>query len=95
MTDPSAGKALADDASFAHHPITAPRIGASAPRLDPAALAALAGLYIPDVSDAVGRLYTMDSGIRSLYTPARHLVGQALTVKAPPRHSFRQLSARS
>lgn len=37
-----------------------------------------------DVSDAVGQLYTMDHGMRSLYEPAGKLVGEALTVKVPP-----------
>lgn len=37
-----------------------------------------------DVSDAVGRLYTMGSRIRSLYQPVPRLVGVALTVKAHP-----------
>lgn len=37
-----------------------------------------------DVSDAVGGLYTMDHGMRSLYEPAKKLIGEALTVKVPP-----------
>jgi 4-hydroxy-4-methyl-2-oxoglutarate aldolase len=36
------------------------------------------------VTDAVGRLYSMDSGIRPLYLPMRRAVGVAVTVKAVP-----------
>jgi regulator of RNase E activity RraA len=39
---------------------------------------------VPDISDAVGRLYTLDGTIRPLYRPMRRIVGIALTVKAPP-----------
>ena len=42
------------------------------------------GAYVPDVSDAVGQLYTMDSAIRPLYLPMKRMVGLALTLKAPP-----------
>lgn len=37
-----------------------------------------------EVSDCVGRLYTMDPGIKPLYQPMRRLAGVAVTVKAPP-----------
>ncbi|WP_228282437.1 RraA family protein [Rubrobacter tropicus] len=43
-----------------------------------------AGIGATDVSDAVGQLYTMDHGMRSLYEPAGKLIGEALTVKVPP-----------
>jgi regulator of RNase E activity RraA len=39
---------------------------------------------VGDISDKVGQLYTMDSGIRPLYQPIPRLVGVALTVKLPP-----------
>jgi 4-hydroxy-4-methyl-2-oxoglutarate aldolase len=39
---------------------------------------------VGDLSDKVGQLYTMDSGIRPLYQPMPRLVGVALTVKLPP-----------
>jgi regulator of RNase E activity RraA len=39
---------------------------------------------VADISDAVGRLYTMAPGIRPLYEPIRPTVGVALTVKAVP-----------
>ena len=65
-------------------PVVPPRIGAPPDRVDPASLDLLSGVPVPDVSDAVGRLYTMDPGIRPLYEPIPHTVGVALTVKAVP-----------
>jgi regulator of RNase E activity RraA len=55
-----------------------------APVIAPTLLERFASAYVPDVSDAVGQLYTLDSGIRPIYRPMRRLIGQALTVKAPP-----------
>jgi 4-hydroxy-4-methyl-2-oxoglutarate aldolase len=52
--------------------------------LDPAVLDRFSTAFLPDVSDAVGQLYTMDASIRPIYQPMRRLVGQALTIKAPP-----------
>jgi 4-hydroxy-4-methyl-2-oxoglutarate aldolase len=52
--------------------------------VDPAVLARLADVPVSDVSDAVGRLYTMHPRIRPLYQPIRRTVGVALTVKAVP-----------
>jgi 4-hydroxy-4-methyl-2-oxoglutarate aldolase len=43
---------------------------------------------VPDISDAVGALYTMSSGMGPLYEPIDRLVGRALTVKAPPGDSL-------
>lgn len=65
-------------------PVVPPRIGASPGRVDPAALEALGGVPVADVSDAVGRLYTMAPRIRPLYEPIAPTVGVALTVKAVP-----------
>ena len=39
---------------------------------------------VPDISDLVGVLYTMDSGIRPIYTPMKRICGSAFTVKCPP-----------
>jgi 4-hydroxy-4-methyl-2-oxoglutarate aldolase len=72
------------NADFGHHPVVGPRIVRNVPRLDQALLDRFAAAYAPDVSDAVGELYTMSSCIGPLYRPAPRLVGQALTVKAPP-----------
>ncbi len=65
-------------------PIVRPRIGAAPPRPDPSLLARLRGVDMADVSDVVGRLYTMNPGIRPLYEPIPSTVGTALTVKAYP-----------
>ena len=65
-------------------PVVPPRIGPPPPRPDPAVLEALRGVPVPEVSDAVGRLYTMHPRIGPLYAPVRRAVGVALTVKAHP-----------
>lgn len=65
-------------------PVVPPRIGASSDRADPAQLELLRSVSVADVSDAVGRLYTMTPRIRPLYEPIRPTVGLALTVKAVP-----------
>lgn len=70
--------------SLGHHPVIPPRVGEAADRLEPELLERYRNSAVPDLSDAVGRLYTMDPGIRSLYEPMRRVVGVALTVKAPP-----------
>jgi 4-hydroxy-4-methyl-2-oxoglutarate aldolase len=72
------------NADFGHHPVVGPRIVRDVPRLDQALIDRFARAYPPDVSDAVGELYTMSPGIGPLYRPARRITGQALTVKAPP-----------
>lgn len=69
---------------FGHRPVVPPKIVRDVPRLSNAILKRFSTAYLPDVSDAVGLLYTMDSGIRPLYQPIVRLVGLALTVKAPP-----------
>jgi regulator of RNase E activity RraA len=65
-------------------PVVRPRIGPTWARPDGALLAQLRDIPAADVSDAVGRLYTMHPGIRPLYLPVRRVVGPALTVKAHP-----------
>lgn len=65
-------------------PVVRPRIGATPARPDPGLLAALRDVDVADVSDVVGRLYTMDPGIRPLYEPIPPTVGTAVTVKAHP-----------
>lgn len=67
-----------------HAPVVPPRIGTTPERADPVQLELLADVPVDDVSDAVGRLYTMDPRIVPLFTPIRRLVGVALTVKAHP-----------
>lgn len=70
--------------ALGHRPVVPPRIGESAERLDPELLERYRSAAVTDVSDAVGRLYTMDWRLRQLYEPMRRIVGVALTVKAPP-----------
>jgi 4-hydroxy-4-methyl-2-oxoglutarate aldolase len=43
----------------------------------------IADCYVPDLSDAVGGMYTM-RGIQSIYHPAVPATGPAVTVKCPP-----------
>ncbi len=69
---------------LAHTSVIRPRIQPPVGRVDAALLARFDRAYVPDLSDAVGFLYTMDAGIRPLYEPMNRVVGQALTVKMPP-----------
>ncbi len=69
---------------FGHTPVVPPRVLEHALPVADAILERFAAAYVPDVSDAVGQLYTLDAAIRPLYQPIRRLVGQALTVKAVP-----------
>lgn len=66
------------------YPLVTFRIRQDFPRHSPRLLSAFESCFTPDVSDLVGRMYTMDASIKSLYTPAPKLVGTALTVKCPP-----------
>jgi 4-hydroxy-4-methyl-2-oxoglutarate aldolase len=58
-------------------------IGEPAAPADPRMVEQLAQFYVPDISDAVGRMYTVHN-IRSLFEPAIPVVGPATTVKCPP-----------
>lgn len=53
-------------------------------RVSPELLEVYGRSFVPDVSDLVGRMYTMDSSIRPLYSPSPKICGTALTVKCPP-----------
>jgi 4-hydroxy-4-methyl-2-oxoglutarate aldolase len=65
-------------------PLVPPVIGRNVPRPPAELIERFRKVYLPDISDKVGQLYTMDSGIRPLYRPIKRLVGVALTVKMPP-----------
>lgn len=67
-----------------HAGVVPPVDGPAPSPVGPEVLGFFAGTPVTDVSDTVGRLYTMDPGVRPLYAPMRRLVGVALTVKAPP-----------
>lgn len=67
-----------------HVPVIPPRVGHRPAKPRRAWLNALLDIPVPEVSDAVGRLYTMHPRIGALYRPIRRVVGTALTVKAHP-----------
>lgn len=73
-----------DGTSLGHRTVIPPRVGESPGRLDAKIMKRYRAAAVTDVSDAVGRLYTMDGGIRPFYEPMRRVVGVALTAKAPP-----------
>jgi 4-hydroxy-4-methyl-2-oxoglutarate aldolase len=71
-----------------HVPVLPPRWVQNVPRLDDDVVEAFGKFSVPDISDAVGPLYTMAAGMRPLYEPINRLMGRALTVKAPPGDSL-------
>lgn len=71
-------------AYIGHRPVIPARINPAVARVPQALLDRFRKAYVPDVSDAVGALYTMEAGIKPLYAGMPRVVGQALTVKAPP-----------
>jgi 4-hydroxy-4-methyl-2-oxoglutarate aldolase len=72
-----------DGGRLGHAPVIPLRVDAPPPPLDDELARQYASAAAADVSDAVGRLFTMDSGIRPLYAPMRPIVGVALTVRLP------------
>jgi hypothetical protein len=52
-------------------PIVPPVIGRNVPRPPADLVERFRSVFLPDISDKVGQLYTMDSGIRPLYQPIR------------------------
>ncbi len=66
------------------YPLIPFRVRRDFPRPDPQLVSQFEKFYIPDISDRVGRMYTMDGTIRPLYQPTPRLVGPAFTVKCPP-----------
>jgi regulator of RNase E activity RraA len=73
-----------DTVRLGHHPVIPSRLGERPPDVPGETVEQFRGVAVPDLSDAVGRLYTMDSGIRPLYAGMPRLLGRAVTVKAPP-----------
>jgi 4-hydroxy-4-methyl-2-oxoglutarate aldolase len=69
---------------WGHFPVVRPRIGQPAGRIPVDMLERFRRVPVADTSDAVGRLYTMQSSIVPLYEPQQRMVGTALTVKAVP-----------
>ena len=70
--------------ALGHAAVVPPRVRRGPDPVSDATCARLRGAAVGDVSDTVGRLYTMDSGIRPLYEPVDRLVGAAVTVRLPP-----------
>lgn len=66
------------------YPLISFRIRQDFPRPAAELVESFKDFFVPDVSDLVGRMYTMDGSIQSLYSPPPKLVGTALTVKCPP-----------
>ena len=73
-----------DNARLGHHPVIPSRLGERPPAVPAETLERFRSVAVPDLSDAVGRLYTMDGGMRPLYESMPRLLGRAVTVKAPP-----------
>jgi regulator of RNase E activity RraA len=69
---------------YGHHPVVPPLVGAHPGAVDEQYVEALRPVAIADISDAVGRLYTMSSTLHPLDASMPRLIGTALTVKAPP-----------
>jgi 4-hydroxy-4-methyl-2-oxoglutarate aldolase len=67
-----------------HQPVIPFRSGARPPSLDPELVERFRQVFVPDVSDAVGGLYTMNATIRPLYEGMSRVLGTAITVKAVP-----------
>ncbi len=89
------GAATFDRVSLVYQPMILSRIWESHRRLETEFLGGCHTSVVSDISDAVGRLYTMDNRIRPLYEAMRRVVGVALTVKLPPgdnRATHRMLS---
>jgi 4-hydroxy-4-methyl-2-oxoglutarate aldolase len=65
------------------YPVVPFVIGASHEPVESRVIDFLSGVYVPDISDAVGRMYTVHE-IRSIFEPAVSVVGAVTTVKCPP-----------
>lgn len=69
---------------YGHLPVLRPKIVINVPRPPAELIERFRHFFLPDIADAVGQLYTMDTAIRPLYQPMKRVVGVALTVKTPP-----------
>jgi 4-hydroxy-4-methyl-2-oxoglutarate aldolase len=67
-----------------HHPVIRARQGAFPGTIDESLVASLRSAPLTDLSDAVGRLYTMSTRIRPFYEPMNRVIGTTITVKAVP-----------
>src|SRR5260370_30860605 len=71
-----------------HTPVLPPRWIRNVPRLEDDVVESFRSFLVPDISDAVGPLYTMSPRMRPLYEPIGRLAGRPVTVKAPPGDSL-------
>lgn len=72
------------NAMSGRYPLVSFAIRQKFPRLDPKLVKRFADYPLCDISDKVGRMYTMDDSIKPFYQPAPKLLGTAFTVKCPP-----------
>ncbi|SDO04785.1 RraA family protein [Ensifer sp. YR511] len=70
------------------YPTVTFRVRRSFLRLPAGLIEGFRGTPIADLSDAVGRLYTLDGTIRPIYPGAPRLLGSAVTVKCPAGDNF-------
>ena len=66
------------------YPIVPSRVVENFKRPAQAMIDAAKAADVPDISERVGAMYTMDGRIRPAYMPIRKAVGPAFTVKVPP-----------
>ena len=69
---------------FHRSPVIPPIVGPTPKPVSAQIIEALAAVPVSDLSDAVGRLYTMSARMQPIYSPMRRVIGTALTVKAAP-----------
>lgn len=60
------------------------RINLNGPRASKELIDAFAAIRTTDIADVVGKLYSVDTVIKPLYTPCRRTAGSAFTVRVPP-----------
>ncbi len=67
-----------------HHSAIPPRFGRNGAPIPSSVRVALQAALVTDLSDVVGRLYTLDTAIVPLHPEMPKLVGVAVTAKVPP-----------
>lgn len=67
--------------AYGHRPVISFKIVRNISRPSTELVEKFHSFFVPDLSDMVGQLYTMDSSIQPLYSPPKRLVGTALTAK--------------
>lgn len=66
------------------YPVVGLKIDTTFERTPPEKVARFSEFFVPDISDWVGVMYTMQHTIRPGYAPMKKLLGTAFTVKMPP-----------